>query len=44
MEAPKSQDKLNENIALVRDLLDKQKLVETIVHERETPKKDLVEK
>jgi magnesium transporter len=43
MEAPKSQDKLNENIALVRDLLEKQKLVETIVHERETPKKDLVE-
>lgn len=43
MEAPKSQDKLNENIALVRDLLDKQKLVESIVHERETPKKDLVE-
>ncbi|WP_455201833.1 magnesium transporter, partial [Kaarinaea lacus] len=43
MEAPKSQDKLNENIALVRDLLDKQKLVETIVHERETHKKELVE-
>ena len=43
MEAPKSQDKLNENIALVRDLLEKQKLVETIVHERETPKKELVE-
>ena len=43
MEAPKSQDKLNENIALVRDLLEKQKLVEAIVHERESPKKDLVE-
>jgi len=43
MEAPKSQDKLNENLALVRDLLHKQKLVESIVHAGETPKKELVE-
>jgi magnesium transporter len=43
MQAPKTQDKLQENIALVSDLLKKHKLVETIVHGRETPNKELVE-
>jgi len=43
MEAPKSQEKLNENIALVRGLLEKQRLVETVVHSRDSRKHDLVE-
>jgi magnesium transporter len=43
MQAPKSQEKLNESIALVRDLLDKQRLVEAMVHSHSTPKHDLVE-
>jgi magnesium transporter len=43
MEAPKSQEKLNENIALVRGLLDKQRLVEAVVHSHDSRKHDLVE-
>ena len=43
MQAPKTQDKLNENISLVRDLLNKHKLVETLVHGREAPNKELIE-
>jgi len=43
MEAPKTQDKLRENIELVQDLLSKQKLVESIVHGAQAPKQELVE-
>lgn len=43
MEAPKTQDKLNENLALVRDLLKKHKLVESIVQQGEAPRQELVE-
>ena len=43
MEAPKSQEKLNESIALVRGLLEKQRLVEAVVHSNDTRKHDLVE-
>jgi magnesium transporter len=43
MEAPKTQDKLKENVALVQDLLNKQKLVESIVHGAPSPRHELVE-
>ncbi|MGD8570180.1 MAG: magnesium transporter [Gammaproteobacteria bacterium] len=43
MQAPKTQDKLQENITLVRELLKKHKLVEAIVHGREVHNKALVE-
>ncbi|WP_455221639.1 magnesium transporter [Kaarinaea lacus] len=43
MEAPKTQDKLKENVTLVQDLLAKQKLVESIVHGAQVPKQELVE-
>jgi len=43
MEAPITQDKLKENISLVQDLLNKQKLVESIVHGAQAPKQELVE-
>jgi magnesium transporter len=43
METPKSQEELNESIAFIRDLLDKQKLVENMVHTRDSRHHDLVE-
>jgi len=43
MQAPKTQDKLEESIKLVRDLLNKQKLVENLVHNRESPNKEVIE-
>ena len=43
MEAPKSQEELNESIAFIRELLDKQKLVENMVHTHDSRHHDLVE-
>lgn len=43
MQAPMSQDKLHENIELVKTLLNKQKLVENLVHSQMTPQHELVE-
>jgi len=43
MESLQTEDKLNENIAQVRDLLNKQKLVEDIVHRSPSSNQDLVE-
>ncbi len=43
MEPLETEDKLNENIAQVRDLLNKQKLVENIVHRSQSTNQELVE-
>ena len=43
MQAPMSQNKLNEVIKLVKTLLEKQKVVESLVHSQETPQHELVE-
>lgn len=43
MNAPKTQEKLQEAIQLVRDLLSKQKLVENMVHKTESANKELIE-
>jgi len=43
MEPTQKSDKLDEHIALVQDLLKKQKLIETMVHQHESPKQAIVE-
>lgn len=43
MQATQTKDKLNEHIELVRDLLKKQKLIETMVHQNDLPRQDLVQ-
>jgi magnesium transporter len=43
METPKSQEELNESIAFIRDLLEKQKVVENMVHTHDSRHHDLVE-
>lgn len=43
MQAPMSKDKLHESIELVKSLLNKQKLVEGLVHSQQTPQHELVE-
>jgi magnesium transporter len=43
MHAPKSQQELNESIAVIRDLLEKQKVVENLVHSNDSRHHDLVE-
>ncbi|MBN4053141.1 magnesium transporter [bacterium AH-315-L15] len=43
MESPETEDKLKENIAMVSELLNKQKLVEAIVHRSESGNQELVE-
>ena len=43
MHVAKSKEKLEENITLVRDLLNKQKLIETMVHLHDSRKHELVE-
>ncbi len=43
MQATHSQDKLNEHIQLVRDLLNKQKLIETMVDQHESRNRDVVQ-
>jgi len=43
MEATQTKDRLTENITLVQDLLNKQKLIENLVHQNSSPKQDIVE-
>lgn len=43
METPHTKDKLNQHLLLVHDLLNKQKLIENMVHQHETRKHELVE-
>jgi len=43
MTVVKTQDKMTESINLVQELLEKQKLVEGVVHHTDTPRHDLVE-
>ena len=43
MQATHSQDKLNEHIQLVRDLLNKQKLIEAMVDQHESRNRDVVQ-
>lgn len=43
METPHTKDKLNQHLLLVHDLLNKQKLIENMVHQHESRKHELVE-
>jgi magnesium transporter len=43
METPKSQEELNESIAFIRELLEKQKVVENMVHTHDSRQHELVE-
>ena len=43
MSAPMTQDKLSENIEFIKELLEKQKLVERLVHLQHSPNQEVVE-